>query len=241
MEHTKCYTSDKPLCSIRVHFIFLCLLLMGCGGSKKENKSNKNPVQASTSEKDVKQEDRDVILFFGNSITAGYQLDMDQAFPALLQNRIDSLGLNFHCINAGLSGETSAGGKSRIDWVLRTVPDIFFLELGANDGLRGLPLEETPKNLQSIIDQVRTVNPEVKIIIAGMMVPPNLGQDYITQFQNIFPELAENNDATLIPFILEGVAGNRELNLGDGIHPTPEGHAIVADLVWKYLQPLLDQ
>ena len=122
---------------------------------------------------------------------------------------------------------------------MRTIPDIFFLELGANDGLRGLALEETPKNLQAIIDKVKEANPEVKVIIAGMMVPPNLGQAYTEGFRNIFSSIAEKNDATLIPFVLDGVAGIPSLNLSDGIHPTPEGHQIVAETVWKYLQPLL--
>ena len=211
--------------------------MAGCStnASQEEKNEPKSEVAAVTK----KEEKKKNILFFGNSITAGYQLDMDQAFPALIQNRLDSLGLNYQAINAGLSGETTAGGRERIDWVLRTIPDIFFLELGANDGLRGLALEETPKNLQAIIDKVKEANPEVKVIIAGMMVPPNLGQAYTEGFRNIFSSIAEKNDATLIPFVLDGVAGIPSLNLSDGIHPTPEGHQIVAETVWKYLQPLL--
>lgn len=224
---------------LRVQIIFLTLLFIGCGQSKESKQKSGNDRKEESAESVKSKEDEKVILFYGNSITAGYQLDMDQAFPALIQKRIDSLGLNYQTINAGLSGETSAGGKSRIDWVLRTVPDIFFLELGANDGLRGLPLEETYKNLQDIIDAVEKENPEVKIIIAGMMVPPNLGEDYTSEFKNLFPKLSKENDAIYIPFLLEGVAGNPELNLGDGIHPTPEGHKIVAETAWKYLQPLL--
>ena len=223
---------------IFIRNILLTFLLIGCGGTK-ESENKEVPDQKNTKELQAKTEEKKVILFYGNSITAGYQLDMDQAFPAIIQERIDSLGLNYETINAGLSGETSAGGKSRIDWVLRTVPDIFFLELGANDGLRGLPLDETIKNLQDIIDSVKEENPTVKIIIAGMMVPPNLGTDYSKEFQNIFASLAEVNDAVLIPFVLEGVAGNPDLNLSDGIHPTPEGHEIVAETVWEYLEPLL--
>ncbi len=218
--------------------LFFFLLITACTSpAKKETQETKvnSPDEESIAETNKEK----IILFFGNSITAGYQLDMDQAFPALIQERIDSLGLNYKTINAGLSGETSAGGRSRIDWVLRTVPDIFFLELGANDGLRGLPLEETPKNLQAIIDKVKQVNPEVKIIIAGMMVPPNLGQDYTTKFHQIFPELAKRNRAICIPFLLDGVAGDPRLNLPDGIHPTSKGHKIVADTVWKYLEPLI--
>ena len=165
---------------------------------------------------------------------------MNQAFPAIIQQKIDSLGLSYQVINAGLSGETTASGKNRIDWVLRTVPDIFVLELGANDGLRGLPLKETPKNIQVIIDKVKLINPEVKIVITGMEVPPNLGEAYTRQFRNIFPTLAKNNAAVLIPFLLVDVAGRPSLNLPDGIHPTPEGHLLIAELVWETLLPLLE-
>ena len=150
------------------------------------------------------------------------------------------MGLNYQVINAGLSGETTASGKNRIDWVLRTIPDIFILELGANDGLRGLPLRETHKNLQIVIDKVKLINPEVKIIIAGMEVPPNLGEAYTRQFRNIFSDLSKNNAAVLIPFLLVDVAGRPNLNLTDGIHPTPEGHLLVAELVWETLLPLLE-
>lgn len=223
----------------QVRNFLLIGLLISCSTATETNNKSAEPSTEKTEASNPKVNTQKTILFFGNSITAGYQLDMDQAFPALIQKRIDSLGLNYKTINAGLSGETSAGGKSRIDWVLRTVPDIFVLELGANDGLRGLPLDETKKSLQAIIDAVKKENPEVKIVIAGMMVPPNLGEDYTSQFKNIFPELAEKNKAVYIPFILENVAGIPELNLSDGIHPTPEGHAIVAETVWQYIEPLL--
>ena len=210
---------------------------MGCSSTKeKENNTEKAKKEFVSENKD---ENKKIILFFGNSITAGYQLEMSKAFPALIQEKLDSLGYSYKTVNAGLSGETSAGGKGRIDWVLGTVPDVFFLELGANDGLRGLSLEETPKNLQSIIDAVKSVNPDVQIIIAGMMVPPNLGKDYTSKFSEIFPDLAKKNEATYIPFLLEGVAGDPKLNLPDGIHPNPEGHQIVAETVWDYLEPLL--
>ncbi len=223
----------------RVRNILFLFLLIGCSTTNDSTNSEPATERSKSESAEVEDTTEKVILFFGNSITAGYQLDMDQAFPALIQKRIDSLGMNYKAINAGLSGETSAGGESRIGWVLRTVPDIFFLELGANDGLRGLPLNETIKSLQAIIDAVKKENPEVKIIIAGMMVPPNLGEDYTNQFKNMFPDLAKKNDAIYIPFLLEGVAGIPELNLRDGIHPTPEGHEIVAETVWEYLSPLL--
>lgn len=187
----------------------------------------------------VKSNDKKTILFFGNSITAGYQLDLSEAFPALVQERLDSLGYAFQTINAGLSGETTASGVSRVDWVLKNPVDIFVLELGANDGLRGIGTQETRKNLQAILDKVKLKFPECKILIAGMMIPPNMGQEYTDDFQKIFPEIAKRNKAALIPFLLDGVAGIPELNLEDGIHPTPEGHQILLENVWKVLQPLL--
>lgn len=179
------------------------------------------------------------LLFFGNSLTAGYGLSPEEAFPSLVEKKLAKDGKKIKVVNAGLSGETSAGGLSRIDWVLRQPIDVFVLELGANDGLRGLPLNQTKKNLQAIIDKVKAKNPKVHIVIAGMMVPPNLGPDYTTKFTTIFPELARKNNATLIPFLLQNVAGNEKLNLSDGIHPNIEGHKIVADNVYKVISPLL--
>ncbi|HEX8040246.1 MAG TPA: arylesterase [Chryseosolibacter sp.] len=180
-----------------------------------------------------------VILFFGDSLTAGYGLSPDQAFPALVEKKCIENATPCKAINAGLSGETSAGGLSRIDWVLRQPIDVFVLELGANDGLRGLPLEQTRQNLQSIIDRVKAKNPKAKIVIAGMLVPPNMGPDYTAAFRKIFPDLAEKNHATLIPFLLQDVAGHEKLNQDDGIHPNIEGHKIVAENVYKVLSPLL--
>jgi acyl-CoA thioesterase I len=179
------------------------------------------------------------ILFFGDSITAGYGIDQDQAFPALIQEKLDSLNWNARAINAGLSGETSSGGLRRLDWLLRQRIDIMVLELGGNDGLRGIDLNLTRSNLQEIIDKTRSVYPSAEIIIAGMQVPPNLGQDYTDQFRTMFFDLAEKNNLNLIPFILEDVAGIPELNLPDGIHPTPEGHKIMAETVWNVIRPVV--
>jgi acyl-CoA thioesterase-1 len=179
------------------------------------------------------------ILFFGDSLTAGYGITEEEAFPALIEKLLNDKGKNVRVINSGLSGETSAGGLTRIDWVLRQPVDVFILELGANDGLRGVPLAETRKNLQAIVDKVKTKNPNAKVVVAGMMVPPNMGQEYSNGFQKIFPELAKKNNATLIPFILEGVAGDETLNQADGIHPTVEGHKIVAGNVGKVLERIL--
>jgi acyl-CoA thioesterase-1 len=153
---------------------------------------------------------------------------------------VDSLNLPYRVINGGVSGETSAGGLGRVDFVLKQQPiDVFVLELGANDGLRGIPLGATKKNLQGIIDKVRAKYPGVKLVLAGMQVPPNMGQDYAATFKNIFPDLAKENNMTLIPFLLEGVGGEAKLNQRDGIHPTAEGHQLVAENVWKELQKVL--
>lgn len=223
-------------------YILLALtaIFYSCGNTEKADAQQQTATQTNT-EETAKEESTPVILFFGNSITAGYQLDVKDAFPALIQNRLDSLGYTYKVVNAGLSGETSAGGLNRIDWVLQTVPDIFVLELGANDGLRGLDLDETKKNLKGIINKVREANPDVKIILAGMQVPPNLGNEYTGKFQGMFSEIAEESNTKLIPFLLDGVAGIPDLNLNDGIHPTPEGHQIVAENVWPILQPLLEK
>ncbi len=181
------------------------------------------------------------IVFFGDSLTAGYGLpDPDlQSYPAQIQARIDAEHLPWHVVNAGLSGETSAGGVRRIDWVLNQKLDIFFLELGANDGLRGTSTESTRSNLQVIIDRVRARYPQARIVIAGMRMPPNMGPDFAEAFRAIFPDLAGKNHATLVPFLLEGVAEVPGLNQGDGIHPNPAGAARVALGVWKILEPLL--
>jgi acyl-CoA thioesterase I len=179
------------------------------------------------------------ILFFGDSLTAGYGLSTEEAFPALIGKELNKRGVKVKVVNAGLSGETSAGGLTRIDWVLRQPVDVFVLELGANDGLRGLPLDQTRKNLQAIIDKVKDRYPEIKIVMAGMMVPPNMGNEYTKEFRDIYPNMAKKNNATLMPFLLEGVAGDEKLNLPDGIHPNVEGHKIVAGNLMKVIEPLL--
>jgi acyl-CoA thioesterase-1 len=183
--------------------------------------------------------ERKYILFFGNSLTAGYGLDESESFPSLIQMRIDSIGLPYQVINAGLSGETSAGGLGRIDWVLRQQIDVFVLELGPNDALRGLDLDATEQNLRGILDKVLAKHPDIPIVIAGMEAPPNMGEEYTTQFREIYRKLAEDYNAALIPFLLEGVGGEPELNLPDRMHPNAEGQKIVRDNVWKVLQESL--
>jgi acyl-CoA thioesterase I len=180
-----------------------------------------------------------VILFFGDSLTAGYGLSTEEAFPALIEKELNKSDKKVHVVNAGLSGETSAGGLSRINWILRQPVDVFVLELGANDGLRGLPIEQTRKNLQSIIEKVKAKYPDCKIVLAGMMVPPNMGKQYTDEFKSIYPDLAKKNNATLIPFILEDVGGIEKLNQADGIHPNVEGHKIIANNLKKVFEKLI--
>jgi acyl-CoA thioesterase I len=180
------------------------------------------------------------ILFYGDSLTAGYGLDDPAlAFPGRIQEKITAAQLPWRVVNAGLSGETTAGGLRRLDWILRQSVDAFVLELGANDGLRGLPPEVARTNLQTILDRVRAKNPTVRLVIAGMEMPTSMGTEYADAFRAIYPALAEKNQALLIPFLLEGVGGRPELNLPDGIHPTAEGHARIAETVWKVIRPLL--
>jgi acyl-CoA thioesterase I len=185
-------------------------------------------------------QEQKTIVFFGNSLTAGLGVQPVQSFPGVIQRKLQEAGYKYRVINAGLSGETSAGGLARVDWILKNNRiDIFVLELGANDGLRGLDIDQTRKNLSGIIDKVRAQAPEAKIVLAGMQVPPNMGKDYSLRFRQIFVELANKHNAILIPFLLEGVGGNPKLNQPDGIHPNVEGHKIMAENVWKELKPLL--
>jgi acyl-CoA thioesterase-1 len=221
-------------------YFILVGLLYSCGDTKTDKATEvlQPETQAQTTVTPV--EKNKTILCFGDSITAGYGLDdTNDAYPAILQHTIDSLNLDYTVINSGVSGETSAGGKSRIDWVIKQAPSIFLLELGANDGLRGVPLSETQANLQAIIDVVKAKSPETIIVLAGMELPPNMGQDYTTAFRQLFADLAKENNLIFIPFILEDVGGIASLNQQDGIHPNVEGHALVAGTVWETLQPLV--
>lgn len=184
-------------------------------------------------------QERKTILFFGDSITAGYGIDSFDAFPALIQEKLNEMDYHYRAINAGLSGETSAGGLRRVDWILQQPVDIFVLELGGNDGLRGIDPADTKRNLQGIMDKVWETYPDVVIILTGMEAPPNMGADYTREFRTIYRELAEENEVIFMPFILEDVAGDPELNLPDGIHPTEEGHKIVARNLWTLIEPIL--
>ena len=217
---------------------FLMIFLLSCGETNKPA----NEQIAAKQEKPVVPTDGKTILFFGNSLTAGYGLDdVSESFPSLIQDKIDSLHLSYKTINGGVSGETSAGGNSRINFLLKQRIDVFVLELGANDGLRGISPNETIENLQSIIDKVKTKYPEAKLVLLGMQVPPNLGKDYTNRFKEIYPNLAAKNNMALVPFLLEGVGGVASLNQADGIHPTAAGDKIVAENVWKVLKDVLTE
>lgn len=180
------------------------------------------------------------LLFVGTSLTAGLGLDPDSAYPHLIQQKIDSAGMSYQVVNAGVSGETSSSLLRRIDWLLRQPIELIVIETGANDGLRGIPIETMQSNIRQIVDRVKATHPNARIVLAQMEAPPNLGTRYTQRFRAVFPEVAEQTGAILLPFLLDGVAGRRELNQGDGIHPNMEGERIVARNVWKGLRPLLN-
>ncbi len=216
-----------------------CALVVACGGQKKtaarpaaDSASGANAPAGTTFSKRQ-------IVFMGTSLTAGLGLEPEQAYSALIAKRIDSLGLNYAVRNAGVSGETSAGALRRIPWVVRDSVDVFVLETGANDGLRGLGVDSMRANITSILDSVKRAWPHAQLFLAEMNAPPNLGARYTSAFHDAFVDLSRKNGATLIPFLLTGVAGNASLNQNDGIHPNVEGERIVADNVWRTLAPAL--
>jgi acyl-CoA thioesterase-1 len=221
---------------LKFSYIFCIICVFGCGENPSTRSMENSESVPAVETADAPSTKSGTILFFGDSLTAGLGLNPNLAFPGLLERRLDSLGYSYQVVNAGLSGETTASGKNRLGWVLKQPIDIFVLELGANDGLRGIPLSETRKNLQAMITRVREEYPGVVVILAGMQLPPNMGPDYTDEFRKIFPELAQSEDVLLIPFLLQGVGGIPELNQEDGIHPTEAGHQIVADNVWSVLK-----
>jgi len=221
------------------------LALAACGGAAggrqpAQTKDSTGAVRA-TAPKDstVRADQRHPVLFVGTSLTAGLGLDPDSAYPALIQRKIDSAGLTFHVVNAGVSGETSAGARARMGWLLRQPFDVMVLETGANDGLRGTPVSETRANIQAIVDTVRAVRPGVRIVLVQMEAPPNLGSRYTRAFHETFPLLAEKNGLTLLPFLLDSVAGHPALNQSDGMHPNDVGEKIVAENMWRGLEGVL--
>lgn len=233
---------------IKQFFLFLIVtpLFFSCNSSTSENADNSNT--ETNAPKAIKEESANAndskkknILFFGDSLTAGYGLEdeIGMAYPQIIQDKIDSLGLNYRVINAGLSGETTATGANRVGWVLKQHVDIFVLELGGNDALRGVKPAETEKNLQSIIDKVNEKYPDAKVVVAGMEAPPTMGSRYTSEFRQVFQNIAKANEVVLIPFLLDKVGGIAKYNQPDGIHPTEEGHLLVAETVWDYLKEVL--
>jgi acyl-CoA thioesterase-1 len=233
----------KILKNLPKFIILLCfasLSLISCKDEKSTATSIENGDKVKTKLDDTTEKNnKKVILFYGNSLTAGYGLDPNESFPSNIEDIIDSLGLAYKVVNAGLSGETTSGGLKRLDWVMKQKVDIFILELGANDMLRGLPIDETRKNLSAIIEGVKAKNPNVKIGLCEMMAPPNMGDEYVEEFTDIYADLSKPDDIIFFPFFLEGVAGNPDLLLQDGKHPNAEGQKIVADNVWKVLKTML--
>ncbi len=226
--------------------LLIFLIFTGCNTSTEnaaEKTAQKNPSNTTTSKENSKLNDskKKNILFFGDSLTAGYGLEdeLGMAYPQIIQDKIDSLDLSYRIINAGLSGETTATGANRIGWVLKQHVDIFVLELGGNDALRGIEPSETQKNLQKILDKVEEKYPDAKVVLAGMEAPPSMGKRYTTEFRAIFKNLTVKNEVTLIPFLLEKVGGIAKYNQPDGIHPTEKGHRLVAETVWEYLEGVL--
>jgi acyl-CoA thioesterase I len=180
------------------------------------------------------------VVVLGDSLAAGYGVEPEQGFVALLEEKVSEAKLPFTVVNAGVSGDTTSGGSRRIDWLLRRPISVLVLELGGNDGLRGIDPGSTRTNLQTIIDKTKARYPKAKIVVAGMEMPKNMGTEYTDEFRAVFKDVAKENGAALIPFLLEGVGGDPKLNQPDMIHPNPEGHRIVAENVWKVLKPVLE-
>jgi acyl-CoA thioesterase-1 len=226
----------------------LAVLAAACSrdGSRRERGTEmRDTGQARTGSSgvasDTMKDGRKTILFVGTSLTAGYGIDPQQAYPALIQRRLDSLGYNYEAVNAGVSGETSTGALNRMPWLLKQPFDVFVLETGANDGLRGLPIDSLRSNIQQILDDVKRTHPQSKILLVGMEALPNMGGQYVRGFRSVYGDLAKKNGVALVPFLLQGVAGIDTLNQPDLVHPNPKGAAILAETVWQGLEKLLER
>jgi acyl-CoA thioesterase-1 len=219
--------------------VALAALIVGCGAPESNGSAQTSSNPAASAEDDVAGQKR-VVMFLGTSLTDGYGLEREQAYPALVQEKIDSAGLRWEVVNAGLSGERSAGALQRVQgWLLKQPFDVLVIETGANDMLGGLPVPALRSNIQGIIDTVRAARPGARIVLVGMLAAPNLGRTYVDGFNRVYPELAKENDLPLVPFLLEGVATERDLNISDAIHPNEKGHQIIAGTMWKTLEPVL--
>jgi acyl-CoA thioesterase-1 len=206
--------------------------LLGCGGDTGERAAAEPPPRA--------EGERGRIVFLGTSLTAGLGVDPESAYPALIQEKLDSAGLPYTAVNAGVSGETSAGALRRIDWVLREPAAVLVIETGANDGLRGLDTDTLRANIQAIIDRATRQSPPPRIVLVGMRALPNYGFGYARRFERVYPDLAKANDVPLVPFLLDGVAGTEGMNQVDMIHPTPAGHRVMAETVWEVLEGVVE-
>jgi acyl-CoA thioesterase I len=221
------------------HVLFLTAVALASCSTPRSSAPQAAPSGIAPSAPSAAVDVRPTVVFLGTSLTAGLGLDIDDAYPALIQRKIDAAGLKYRVVNAGVSGETSAGALRRIDWILREPVAVLVVETGANDGLRGQDPAVSRANIQSILDRARRQSPPPRVVLAGMKALPNYGADYVKRFDDLFPELARANHAPLVPFLLEGVAGVPTLNQADGIHPTAAGHALIAETVWRTLRPLL--
>ena len=220
--------------------ILLPFLIFGCGSPESNQPPAAGGEAAASGTESSSSANRRMVMFLGTSLTDGYGLEREDAYPALIQQKIDSAGLPWEVVNAGLSGEKSAGALERVrSWLIRQPFDVLVVETGANDMLTGANLDTMRANIQAIIDTVRAARPSARIVLAEMMATPNLGERYVARFNATFPELARENGLTLIPFMLNGVAANPRLNIADGIHPNEQGHRIVAANVWATLEPVL--
>jgi acyl-CoA thioesterase-1 len=217
----------------RYSWIGLCLAaLLACGGERDGGAAAEPPPRP--------EGERGRIVFLGTSLTAGLGVDPDDAYPALIQQKLDSAGLPYTAVNAGVSGETSAGALRRADWVLREPASVLVIETGANDGLRGLDPDTLRANIQAIIDRAGRESPRPRIVLVGMRALPNYGLGYARRFREVYPELAKANRLPLVPFLLEDVAGRQALNQADMMHPTPDGHRVMAETVWEVLREVLE-
>ncbi len=257
MHGTRAATGTEPASMRRasrfpmraIYALALSLVLVACRGDESTSVAPSAPqapatVQTNAPAAPAARADSVTVVFFGDSLTEGYGLagGKAQAYPALISERAREDGIPLRIVNAGVSGNTSAEGRARVDWTLaRSSPDVFVLALGANDGLRGLPPEAMHENLRAILEAVRRAAPAAQIVIAGMEAPPNYGADYTSRFRAVFPSLAAEFDAALLPFLLDGVAGVPALNQRDGVHPTAAGHEAIAELMWVALEGVVSE
>ncbi|HEX2080025.1 MAG TPA: arylesterase [Longimicrobium sp.] len=218
----------------------LPFLIFGCGSAESNQTPARGGAAEAAAEESSSSGNERVVMFLGTSLTDGYGVEREDAYPAIIQQKVDSAGLPWEVVNAGLSGEKSAGALQRVrSWLIRQPFDVLVIETGANDMLNGADVDTMRANIQAIIDTVRAARPGARIVLAGMLAAPNLGPEYVEDFNRAYPELARENDLTFIPFLLEGVAANSAMNLADGIHPNEQGHRAVAATVWRTLEPVL--